>query len=136
MRNYVAPTAETVAIVRKLRERGLKTAIVTNVIPELLEHQKKKVQALGIAELFDVIVYSAEMGIHKPDRRIFDHAAQLLGVSNGECLFVGDDPDSDVVGARTAGMEAVWLDRWQDDDRFDDDPQVHRVSDLTEYFAF
>ena len=136
MRNYVAPTAETAAIVRKLRERGLKTAIVTNVIPELLEHQKKKVQALGIADLFDVIVYSAELGIHKPDRRIFDHAAQLLGVSNGECLFVGDDPDSDVVGARAAGMEAVWLDRWQDDDRFDDDPQVHRVSDVTEYFAF
>ena len=134
MRSYVAPSADAVAIIKKLKAQGVKMAIVTNVVPELLEHQKKKVQTLGIAELFDAIVYSAELGVHKPDRRIFDHAAKLLGVSNAECLFVGDDAQSDVVGALNAGMEVVWLDRWQDDDRFDDNPMVHRVSQLEEYF--
>ena len=135
MRDYVAPSAEAVEIIRKLKAQGLKMAIVTNVVPELLEHQQKKVAALGIAELFDVIVYSAELGIHKPDRRIFDHAANLLGIPNAQCLFVGDDPDSDVVGALSAGMEVVWLDRWQDDRRFDDGPRVHRVRDLGAYFV-
>jgi putative hydrolase of the HAD superfamily len=135
MRDYVAPSAEAVEIIRKLKAQGLKMAIVTNVVPELLEHQKKKVAALGIAELFDAIVYSAELGVHKPDRRIFDHAANLLGVSNADCLFVGDDPDSDVVGALGAGMEVVWLDRWQDDCRFDGDSRVHRVRNLGAYFV-
>lgn len=136
MRDYIAPSAETVEIIKKLKAQGVKMAIVTNVVPELLAHQKKKVAALGIAELFDAIVYSAEVGIHKPERGIFDHTANLLGVSNTECLFVGDDADSDVVGALNAGMEVVWLDRWQDDDRFDNDPRVHRVSDLAKYFTF
>lgn len=135
IRSFAQPFPETVEILRKLKARGVKLAIVTNITPELLEHQKKKVAALGIADLFDAIVYSAELGIHKPDKRIFDHAAALLGVSNGECLFVGDDPDSDVTGARCAGMEVVWLDRWQEDDRFNGDPRVHRVSSAEEYFV-
>lgn len=134
IRDFAVPSAETVEIIRKLRAGGIKTAIVTNIVPELLEHQKKKVAALGIAELFDAVIYSAEFGAHKPDRRIFDHAAALLGVSNEECLFVGDDPDTDVAGARNAGMEAVWLDHRQADDRFRDDPRVHRVRSVAEYF--
>lgn len=135
MRNYVAPAPETIAIIKKLKAMGLKQAIVTNVVPELLEHQKKKVHILGIEDLFDVIVYSAELGIHKPDRGVFDHAAARLGVSNADCLFVGDDPDSDVIGGLNAGMDVVWLDHWQDDDRFDNDPRVHRVKSAGEYFA-
>ena len=134
IRSFAVPSDETVQILRKLKAQGIKMAIVTNITPELLEHQHKKVAALGIAELFDEVIYSAEFGVHKPDRRIFDHAAALLGVSNEECLFVGDDPDSDVVGARNAGMEVVWLDHRQTDDRFRDDPRVHRVQSLKAYF--
>jgi putative hydrolase of the HAD superfamily len=134
IRSFALPSDDTVQILRKLKAQGIKMAIVTNITPELLEHQHKKVAALGIAELFDEVIYSAEFGVHKPDRRIFDHAAALLGVSNEECLFVGDDPDSDVVGARNAGMEVVWLDHRQTDDRFRDDPCVHRVQSVGEYF--
>ena len=135
MRDYVTPSAEALEIIQRLKAQGLKMAIVTNVVPELLEHQQKKVAALGIGALFDAIVYSAELGVHKPDRRIFDYAANLLGVANEECLFVGDDADSDVVGALGAGMEVVWLDCWQDDHRFDGDSRVHRVRNLGEYFV-
>ena len=122
-------------ILQKLKARGLKLAIVTNITPELLAHQRKKIAALGIGELFDEIVYSAQLGVHKPDRRIFDYAAQRLGVSNAECLFVGDDPDSDVAGALAAGMEVVWVDRRQDANRFGNDSRVHRVQEVGEYFA-
>lgn len=136
LRRFVAPSPEPLAVVLKLKELGIKNAIVTNITPEILEFQHKKVEALGFAHLFDEIIYSAEFGIHKPDRRIFDHAASLLGVSNDQCLFVGDDPDSDILGARNAGMEALWLDRWEDSGRFSDDPHVHRVQSVTEYFKF
>ena len=136
IRDFVEPLPGTVEILQKLKSHGIKLAIVTNITPELLEHQKKKVAALGIAHFFDAIVYSAEFGVHKPDRRIFDHAAAMLGVPNEQCLFVGDDPESDISGALGAGMEAVWLDRWQLDVSFCDNDRVHRVGAATEYFLF
>ena len=134
IRDYVAPFPETVEIIQKLRARGIKQAIVTNITPDLLDHQKKKVEALGIAPYFDAIVYSAEVGIRKPDRRIFDHAAALLGVANEDCLFVGDDPDTDIVGALAAGMVAVWLDQ-SSDDRFSGNPHVCKVSSAADFFV-
>ena len=135
IRDFAVPFPETMQIIRKLKAQGVKMAIVTNITPELLEHQHKKVEALGIAALFDAIIYSSEVGFHKPDRRIFDHAAAVLGVSNEECLFVGDDPDSDIAGALAAGMEAVWLDRWNCGDRFAGNDRVCRVQSAGEYFG-
>ena len=131
---YARPFEEQMQVIRELRQRGIKTAIVTNIIPERIASQRQKIINLGIAEYFDAIVISGEFGIHKPDRRIFDHAAELLGVSNEECLFVGDDPDSDVAGARNAQMEVLWLDNWGNDGRFDNDPYVHCVKSVRSYF--
>ena len=136
-RSLMTPFPQQLEVIRQLRAMGIKNAIVTNITPELLEMQKKKVEALGIAELFDRIVYSAELGIHKPDRGIFDFAAGQLGVANDACLFVGDDPHSDIAGALNAGMEAVWLDNWRTyDGSFAHDPRVHRVHSVLEYFSF
>ena len=134
LREYAKPGREQLDVVKKLREMGIKTAIVTNITADILDSQRKKVAALGIAPLFDAIIYSAELGIHKPDRRIFDHAAGILGVSNSQCVFVGDDPSSDVQGALNADMEAVWLDRWPYDGRYDGNEKVHRVQSVLEYF--
>ena len=134
IRDYAKPLPETVRIIQTLKDRGIKLAIVTNITPELLEHQKKKVDALGVAPLFDAVVYSAEFGIHKPDRRIFDYAAGLLGVANEQCLFVGDDPASDVAGGLASGMEVVWLDRWQRENPFAQEKRVHKVENISEYF--
>lgn len=136
MRRFVTPSPEPLAVVEKLNALGIRQAIVTNITPDCLESQKAKVKALGIAHLFDAVIYSAEFGAHKPDRRIFDHAAAILGVSNAQCIFVGDDPNSDIAGALNAGMEAVWLDRWEPDGRFDNEPNVHRVRSVLEYFDF
>lgn len=134
-RNFITPDPDAVAVLRKLRSHGIQTGIVTNITPELLESQKKKVAALGIAELFDVIIYSAELGIHKPDPGIFHYTAKLLGVAESDCVFVGDDPRSDIAGARGVGMEAVWLDnRPVYDGSFAEDPRVYRVSSVLEYF--
>ena len=127
---------EQVAVVKKLRTLGIKTAIVTNVAKERLDFQRRKIDTMGLTPLFDVIVLSGEVGVHKPDRRVFDHATRYLGVANEDCIFVGDNPDGDIVGARNAGMEAVWIDVWDDGNRFSDDPKVHRVQSVLEYFQF
>lgn len=133
---FAVPFSDSLATLKRLKSLGIKTAIVTNVASDRLESQRNKVTALGLAPWFDAIVFSGELGIHKPDRRIYDHAAALLGVPNEACLFVGDDPNSDIAGALNAGMEAVWIDRWADEGLFADEPRVHRVKSPLEYFVF
>lgn len=65
----------------------------------------------GIADLFAGHVTASAAGAAKPDARIFARLAELAGVEASRVLHVGDDPVADVVGARQAGMQAVWLNR-------------------------
>ena len=73
--------------------------------------QRDKIKALGLADTFHAVVASADIGIAKPDPRIFRHAADLLGVAPERCLFIGDRHDTDARGAAAAGMTGVWLNR-------------------------
>jgi putative hydrolase of the HAD superfamily len=66
---------------------------------------------LGLAEAFAVIVTAAAVGAAKPDPAPFRVALEQLGVDAGRCVHVGDDPVTDVAGARGAGLTAVLIDR-------------------------
>ncbi len=65
----------------------------------------------GIGELFDGHVTAIAAGAAKPDAKIFAALRDMAGVPAGEILHIGDDPITDVVGARQAGMQTVWLNR-------------------------
>ena len=65
----------------------------------------------GIADLFETIVISDEVGWRKPKPVIFETALGRMGLRPEEALFVGDRADIDVVGARAVGMPAVWINR-------------------------
>ena len=129
---FVEPFPETFGILDQLRSAGIKTGIITNIPNHRVAPQWAKIRALGLPEKMDVIIVSGELGIHKPDVRIFEHAANALGVKPEECVFVGDDPDTDIPGALAAGMETVWLDVWNSENRF---PDAHQVRSVTEYFC-
>ena len=89
-----------------LRDRGLALAIVSNtfVPAHTLDAHLERV---GLLEFFPVRLYSCETIYRKPHRRIFQMAAAAVNARCRECLFVGDRPDTDVKGARRAGMIAV-----------------------------
>ena len=65
----------------------------------------------GIADLFAGHITARAAGFAKPDARIFARLADAAGVDAAQVLHIGDDPQADVVGARQAGMQAVWLNR-------------------------
>lgn len=65
----------------------------------------------GIADLFAGHITARAAGFAKPDARIFARLAAAAGVEAARVLHIGDDPLADVVGARQAGMQAVWLNR-------------------------
>ena len=58
---------------------------------------------------FDVTVFSCDVGLSKPDPRIYELASEQLGVEPHDCLFVGDGANDELPGAERAGMTALQL---------------------------
>jgi len=90
-----------------LRRQGLKLAVISNWDGRL----RPLLHNLGLAPEFDLIVISAEQGIHKPAPEIFARAVAALGVPAAAALHVGDSAEEDLLGARQAGLQALRLDR-------------------------
>lgn len=95
-----------VETIKAIRERGLKTGVLTNGNARV---QEAKLSAIGVAGLLDAVVISESAGLKKPDPAIFRLAADRLGVPLESCLFVGDNPETDIVGAATIGMQTAWF---------------------------
>jgi len=66
---------------------------------------------IGIGHFFERTVAAREVGVLKPDAAIFHKVIEGTGLAPAEVLFVGDDPELDVEGARRVGMQPVWMDR-------------------------
>jgi putative hydrolase of the HAD superfamily len=96
----------THALLDSLRERGLKTGLVSNAFDSgwLLRNDLER---MGIADRLDAAVFSSEVGKRKPHPAIFEAALEQLGVEPERALFVGDRRFEDVRGAKEAGMTTV-----------------------------
>ena len=88
-------------LVREVRAAGLRTGLLSNSwgVSAYPSHL--------FPGLFDAVVISAEVGMRKPEERIFQHAAGLLGVDPQECVFI-DDIEANVVAAEALGMTGLW----------------------------
>jgi putative hydrolase of the HAD superfamily len=93
-------------VLRELRSRGISLALVTNGETEF---QQRHIHALGLDHLIDAVLISEAEGLRKPSRALFHRAAERLGVLPAHCLFVGDNPTVDVLGAHAAGMQTAWF---------------------------
>lgn len=87
---------------------GVRLGLITNGDTE---QQHAKVAALGLTETFAVVIASGDIGIAKPDPRIFKLAAERLGVPPERCAFIGDRQDTDAQAAAATGMTGIWLNR-------------------------
>lgn len=104
------PYPDVLPALRRLRERGLKLGIISNWDSRL----EAVLAGTGVGELVEAVVSSADVALHKPDPRIFELACERVGVRPREAAHVGDHEYADVLGARTAGMLAVRVDRHGD----------------------
>ena len=88
--------------------RTFRLGLVTNGPCDL---QCDKVEQAGLKDCFAAVVISREVGVMKPEPRIFTIALARLGAAASDSVFVGDTPKTDIVGAHAAGMKVVWLNR-------------------------
>jgi putative hydrolase of the HAD superfamily len=89
----------------RLRRAGLRLGVVSNSDGRV----EVALTAAGLRDYFDVIIDSALVGTEKPDPAIFRAALAALKVAPEEAIHVGDLYEVDVLGARAAGVEAVWF---------------------------
>jgi HAD superfamily hydrolase (TIGR01509 family) len=90
----------------RLRAAGLRLSLASNAEPLL----RSKLDALDLAHRFDHLAISGEVGVEKPDPRFFQGALHAIGVAPERAIHVGDLYEVDVVGARSADIEAVLVD--------------------------
>jgi haloacid dehalogenase superfamily, subfamily IA, variant 3 with third motif having DD or ED len=96
---------EALTVLRAVRRRGVRTALVTDCTHEL----PVLLPRLPVAPLLDARVFSVEVGACKPDPTIYLAACRRLRVTPTECLYVGDGDSQELSGAARTGMTAVRL---------------------------
>jgi putative hydrolase of the HAD superfamily len=93
-------------VLRELSRLEIRLGVISNFdrrLYEVLLH-------LGVRDAFEHVVISSEVGAQKPAARIFWEAVRRFDVGAREILHVGDDPDADFGGARSAGLQALLVD--------------------------
>ena len=97
------PNEELIDYLRRLRERGLRLALLTNNVREWEPLWRPK---LPVDELFELVVDSAFVGMRKPDPEIYELTLDRLGLPASACVFL-DDIDVNVATAERLGMKGV-----------------------------
>ena len=94
--------------------------------------QHSKIVHVGIEKYFDEVVVSGDLGIHKPDERIFFLTAEKLGVKCEECIVVGDVFSKDILGAVRSSMIPVWMCKNEDTPAYG--YKGYRIKDLRQLY--
>jgi putative hydrolase of the HAD superfamily len=103
--NEVSPVPGAREALQELKRRGFLLGIVTDTMYPL-EWKKRRLEKAGVADFIDVIACSTDLGVHKPDPRIYLNAVQQANLVPAESVFVGHLA-IELQGARAAGLLTV-----------------------------
>ena len=102
-----------------MRSEGYRIGLISNTGRSPGEALRKVLDGYGILRFFDATIFSNEVGYRKPDKRIFQEAASRLETNLENIVHIGDDPETDIWGAKEAGMRALLYE--------------HKTADITEW---
>lgn len=113
-----------------LKGRGYRMHMTSNGFHEV---QYKKLAACGLRDYFDTIILSEDAGVNKPSPQYFDYALKVSGANRATTLMIGDNLQTDIMGALGCGIDALLFNRWNVETR--DCPQaptfiVNRLQDI------
>jgi HAD superfamily hydrolase (TIGR01549 family) len=120
----VIPTVEI------LKGKGLILGLITSMKNEIVIMCRR----LGLAPYLDFIVTSSDVEAPKPEPPVFLKALERSGVDASSAMYVGDQYSTDVVGARSVGINPVLIDRYGVFNEVDDCPRVSRLDAILDIF--
>jgi putative hydrolase of the HAD superfamily len=99
--------SDTLDVLKTLREQRLAIGLVSNTMwPG--QYHRLQLDRFGISPYLDHAVFSADVGVWKPQPGIYTLSLEALGVHPAQAIFVGDTPRHDIAGAKGVGMRAVY----------------------------
>ncbi len=119
-RDTLVPRPDALPVLTFLRQAGYATGLISNcpaIVPDLWPESP-------LAPHVDVVLFSCQVGLSKPDPRIYQLACARLGISPELCLYVGDGSSHELSGAAACGMNAVLLQPTDEDP--EDAQRLHR----------
>jgi putative hydrolase of the HAD superfamily len=122
---------DVVPALTNLKEKGLILGLISNVDRDIAPFYQK----LGLSDWLEVMVTSQEVGFNKPQPEIFLAALKQAGVEPSEAIYVGDQYQTDVVGANKVGMLGILLDRNGLLEEITDCPKVRRLTEVAEHLS-
>lgn len=99
------PFDDAIETLYLLKRRGYNLGVIANQV----EGTAQRLEMWGLLQCFDVLATSAELGIAKPDKLIFEKAFELAGCRPQNSVMVGDRLDNDIIPAKALGMRTVWI---------------------------
>lgn len=117
--------ADAVDVLKYLQDKYT-LHLITNGFAEV---QWVKIEHSGLKPFFEHIIISEEVGTQKPDKAIFEIAMSRAGTNSAECIMIGDNYNTDIVGARNAGMDQVFFNPKKNRKR---EPVTYEITTLIE----
>ncbi len=120
---------DVLSTMKMLKQRGLVLGLITNATKQAVSAYRD----LGLEPYLDVVLTSEEAKTDKPDPAIFQIALEKAGVGSSESIFVGDQYDVDIVGARRADITPIMIDRYDLYPEITDCPRIRALPDVLPY---
>lgn len=121
---FSTPDSDAVEVLKELKRKGYKIALISNCSSDV----KEMISTSIISSYISDLILSAEVGIMKPDQKVFQYAVTRLGLQCEYCIYIGDGHDNELEGAKKSGMKSILIDRgnqikWEGD-------RIQRLSSL------
>jgi putative hydrolase of the HAD superfamily len=94
------------------------------------ESQSRKLNASGLTPYFDLVITSETTGHKKPDPKIFQYALDKIDAHHYEVVMIGDNPDSDILGAKNAEIDQIFFNPYGKEIAFEPTHTIQHLSEL------
>ena len=113
-----------------LKRRGYRIHMASNGFHEV---QYRKLEACGLRGYFDTVILSEDAGANKPSPLFFDYAIKASKATKGTTIMIGDNFQTDILGAKNAGLDTIYFKRWADTPATE--PVTYEVNSLKEIIS-